>query len=572
MTITADDAQSDRITESQAPRTLHELVERRAAELGDRSAMLYGGEDASFRGFATRVRFLARGLAALGVRRGARVGVLLPPSIDSVAFLFAANRLGAIPVPINARFKTFELHRAIVHSGMHLLVLGSASTTAALGQDYPAMVSEILPSRGADTDQELDLPEAPELRRLVCLTGDETGMLGSEAFAAAAATVTDEQVDEIGGGVSEDDPAIIIYTSGTTSAPKGALLSHRSLISVAREMAEERMRLTPDDSIWSPLPMFHMGGIGFSYIALYGGARLCHTGFYNPKTGLDILERERCTVALATFDVIWAPLITQPDFAERDLSALRLMFALGTPERLQHLATAMPGKRFLNCYGSTEVASYGSSSLPDDPLEQCLATGGRPLGGIAYRIADIETGEPVETGQIGEIQCQGINLFSGYFRDPEITGSVFVDGWFRTGDLGTLDELGQLTFVGRLKDMLKVGGENVAAGEIEDYLRRHPAVAEAQVVGVRDGYYGEVPAAFVQVRTGHEVTERELIDFCLGKIATFRIPRYVRFVTEYPMSGTKIQKFVLAERIVTELDAAGIHVAERLDSRKRSVS
>ncbi|RYE38483.1 MAG: AMP-dependent synthetase [Hyphomicrobiales bacterium] len=568
---TKNASQSAGAAEPNEPRTLHELVERRAVELGERSAMLFPGEDVSFREFAERVRFLARGLAGLGVQPGARVGVLLPPSVDSLAFFFAANRLGAIPVPINARFKGFELHRTIVHSGMHLLVLGSADTAGALGQDYSEMVREILPSLPAESDRELQLAEAPELRWLLCLDDfSAPGMVGSDGFTAAAGRVSEDEVAEIAGEVSADDPAIIIYTSGTTSAPKGALLTHRSLMSVAQEMAQDRMQLTPQDSIWNPLPLFHMGGIGFSYIAMYGGARLCHTGFYNPKSGLDLLDQERCTVALAAFDTIWWPLINQPEFGDRDLSALRLVFALGTPERLGGFAAAVPGTRFLNCYGSTEVASYGASSMPDDSLEQCLSTGGKPLRGITYRIVDPESGESVGPGVVGEIQCWGTNLFREYFRDPEVTEASFVDGWFRTGDLGVIDELGQLTFTGRLKDMLKVGGENVAAGEIEDYLRRHPAVFEAQVVGVRDGYYGQVPAAFVQLRPGHEVTERELIDFCLGQIATFRIPRYVRFVTEYPMSGTKIQKFVLAERIAAELDAAGIEVAERFDSRKKS--
>jgi fatty-acyl-CoA synthase len=233
--------------------------------------------------------------------------------------------------------------------------------------------------------------------------------------------------------------------------------------------------------------------------------------------------------------------------------------AVGVPERLRDMASRLPHAVQVSCFGMTEASSFLSLNHLTDTLEQRVATGGHPMPGMECRVVDPETGQDQPPDTPGEMLFRGSNCFSGYLHDPELTAAVFdADGWFHTGDVATMDADGRVTFISRLKDMLKVGGENVAAAEVEGYLLGHPAVAIAQVVAAPDDYYVEVPAAFIQLKAGASATEEEIIDFCVGQIASFRIPRYVRFVPDWPMSGTKIRKATLRERIAADLAARGI--------------
>jgi len=254
-----------------------------------------------------------------------------------------------------------------------------------------------------------------------------------------------------------------------------------------------------------------------------------------------------------------------PDFASTDLTAMRLVLNVGTKERLEQMQARMPWATQISSYGCTELGGVCAFGHVEDPLELRTTTSGRAFPGMEIRIIDPETGATQPPGETGEIICRGHSMFAGYYHEPEHTKQVIDDeGFFHTGDLGALDSEGRVQYRGRLKDMLKVGGENVGAAEIEGHLATHPAVDIVQVVGVRDARYGEVPVAFVQLRGGATAGEQDLIDHCLGHIATFKVPRYVRFVNDWPMSGTKIQKFRLREQITAELDAAGIREAPKL--------
>ena len=290
-------------------------------------------------------------------------------------------------------------------------------------------------------------------------------------------------------------------------------------------------------------------------------------GFFEPGEALDLLERERCTVAFPAFETIWLAVLNHPRFAEADLAALRLVINVGVRTTLESMQARVPHAPQVSCTGSTETCAFACIGEPDDPLETRLTTSGRPLRSVEVRTVDPETGLDSGPGVVGELLFRGPSLFVRYHDDPESTAlAIDDDGWFHTGDLGTLDAEGRVSFVGRLKDMLKVGGENVAAADVESYLLTHPAAEIVQVVGVPDARYIEVPAAFVQLRQGATATEAELVDFCRGQIATFKVPRYVRFVDEWPMSGTKIQKFRLREQLVAELESAGITEAPRIAS------
>jgi fatty-acyl-CoA synthase len=284
---------------------------------------------------------------------------------------------------------------------------------------------------------------------------------------------------------------------------------------------------------------------------------------------LDQLERERCTVAFVPFEPVWTPVLNHPRFPDADLSALRMIQCGGPPEAIRWAQERTPWAVCVPGTGMTEAASYTALGSMDDPLEKRLTTHGRPMAGMQVRIVDPETGEDVAPGERGEAVFRGFARTLGYFREPELTAlAIDENGWFHSGDLGTLDAEGYFTWVSRLKDMLKVGGENVAAAEIEDHLAKHPGVALVQVVGVPDGRLIEVAAAFVERApgaVGPAPTEQELIRFCHGQIASFKVPRYVRFVDEWPMSGTKIRKFALRDRMREELDGSGVTTAPALE-------
>jgi fatty-acyl-CoA synthase len=295
------------------------------------------------------------------------------------------------------------------------------------------------------------------------------------------------------------------------------------------------------------------------------GAKFCHAGHFEPGVALRMLEEERCTVIYPAFETIWLQVLDHPDFERHDLSSIRIIQSICVPERLMQLEARMPWAAQVSSYGATECASNLTLSLPDDPYEQRMNTLGRPLPGMEVKIVDPETGEERPRGVVGELCFKGYALFEGYYKEPELTAQSFdEDGFFHSQDLAKLTEDGRLIYAGRLKDMLKVGGENVSALEVEGYLVTHPKVNIAQVVAAPDARYGEVPAAFVEVKPGETLTEQELIDYCVGRIATYKVPRYVRTVTEWPMSGTKIQKFVLRERIAKELEEAGITEAPKI--------
>ena len=536
--------------------TLGDLLDERAETLGDREALIFPARRIDFRGLRDRARVMARVLSGFGVRPGDRVGLLLPASVDLVALLFGAATLGAVAVPVNARFKASELRHVVVHSGMAVLVTAPAPPG---GPGLPGLLVEAL--EGLDQqprDADLELPAAPELRRVVVLGAAEGGGLTALGDLEAAAVVPDAAVEDHRVAVRVRDTAVLVYTSGTTAAPKGAMLSHEALVRLAQGITE-RMSLTADDRVWTAIPLFHGGGITFALSAVTAGCPFVHPGFFDPTTTPAFLERERVTVALAAFETIWLPVLDRPDFADRDLSRIRLVMAVGVPERLRAMAERLPRAVHVSCVAMTESSAFLTLNRPDDPLEARVSTGGHPMPGMTCRVVDPETGTDLPPGRPGELLFRGPNTFDGYFRDPEGTAAAFDDGgWFHSGDVVVADAEGRLRFDSRLKDMLKVGGENVSAAEVEGHLLGHPAVGIVAVVAAPDTRYVEVPAAFVQLAPGAEVTEEELIAFCRGRIASYRVPRYVRFVTEWPMSGTKIKKVELRAMIARELAEAGI--------------
>jgi fatty-acyl-CoA synthase len=547
--------------------TLGDLLDRRAAEHPDRAAVVFPEEAVTFAGLAGRADWFARGLAALGIGRGDTVGFLLGEEVDALACLFGAAKIGALPVPVNARFKGFELTQVLGQSRMRVLVTRAPLPGA---PDFPALLEQSFPEIAGGDAGNLALSAAPHLRHIVLLGDhDRPGYLNSDGLQEAGRSVTARDLDDRARMVRVRDTAVVMYTSGTTASPKGAMLSHEAFTRFAGGLGD-RFSLTADDRIWTALPLYHIGGIAFAVASIHAGATYAHAGFFRPDTALAHLEAQRATVALAAFETIWLAVLDQPDYDRRDLSSVRIVMAVGVAERLRQMASRMPHATQVSCFGGTEACSFLSLNELTDTLEKRVTTGGLPMPGMETRVVDPVTGIDLPPGTEGELLFRGSNAFDGYLYDPEQTARCIDEqGWFHTGDVATMDADGRVTFVSRLKDMLKVGGENVSAAEVEGYLIQHPAVGIAQVVAAPDGHYVEVPAAFIQLQLGATATEEEIIDFCRGRIATYRVPRYVRFVDEWPMSGTKIKKFELRERIADELRRSGITEAPRLSSRSR---
>lgn len=518
--------------------TLGDLLDRRASEHPDRDALVFPDMTVSYAELGAHADMVARGLLALGILPGETIGILLPNCRDSIAVLFGAMKVGALPVPVSTRFKDYELSEVVAHSQMRLMFTDQS------------LFHALTTTRMA----------VPTLRQIVLLGTDESGQdfLSERDFQAAGRRVGPHVARSRQESVQVRDTAMVIYTSGTSASPKGAMISHAAFSRLAAGAVNTRFCLTERDRLWNALPLFHVGGIAFVIACIYAGCCCCHVGFFRPDTALNQLEAQRCTIALPGFETIWLPVLNHPDFTQRDLSSLRLVMVVGVPERLWDMASRLPRAVQVSCFGMTEAASFLALNYQTDTLEQRMTTGGHPLPGMECRVVDPPTGRDVPPGAEGELLFRGGNCFDGYLHDPELTDRSFDDeGWFHTGDVVVMDADGRITFVSRLKDMLKVGGENVSTAEVEGFLLRHPAVHIAQVVAAPDDYYVEVPAAYIELKPGATATEPEIIDFCLGNIATYRVPRYVRFIEEWPMSGTKIKKYVLRERIREELLAEG---------------
>lgn len=552
--------------------TLGGMLDRQAQTHPSAEALVFPSGRATYGELMERTTTLASALIANGVRHGDRVGILIPPSADVIAAIFACARIGAIAVPINARYRDQELAHVIVHSGMK--VLFSRVRTDG-GPDFPGSIRDAFPEIRSLKGERCDIAAAPELETIVLLGDpngiasdtDTDGMIDEAQFLAAEAPAGSASVSEAEGAVHSADTAVLVYTSGTTAAPKGAMLSHRSLLCVARGLSD-RLKLTEEDRVWTAIPLFHGGGINYFMSCLDAGATFVHPSYFDAATTLPVLEQERVTVALPAFETIWLPVLDRPDFDDFDLSRIRVVLVVGVVERLRAMSSRLPHAIQVNCVAMTESSAFLSLSRLDDPFEARMITGGQPLDGMQCRVVDPETAADVGVGETGELLFRGPNTFDGYFRDADLTAAVFdAEGWYHTGDLVSRDRDGRITFVSRLKDMLKVGGENVAAAEVEGYLLTHPAVGIVQVVAAPDARYVEVPAAFIELAPGGTATEEELIEFCLDRIAGFRVPRYVRFVTEWPMSGTKIKKAELRSIIAAELRESGIVEAPKVRSR-----
>jgi fatty-acyl-CoA synthase len=483
---------------------------------------------------ADRVDRLAAGLLAAGIGQGDRVGIWAPNCAEWVLVQYATAKIGAILVNVNPAYRTHELGYVLRQSGVKLLVSAPEFKTS----DYRSMVGDV---RG----------DCPALERVVFLGTPEWELIATaepdaEALARRAASL------------SCDDPINIQYTSGTTGFPKGATLSHHNILNNGF-LVGELLAYTEQDRVCIPVPFYHCFGMVMGNLACtsHGACMVIPAPSFEPEATLEAAAAEQCT-SLYGVPTMFIAELEHPRFAEFDLSSLRTGIMAGSPcpiEVMSRVVAEMHMEEVSICYGMTETSPVSTQTRRDDALERRVATVGRPGPHIEIKVVDPVTGLTVARGEAGELCTRGYSVMLGYWEDPEKTAeAIDPAGWMHTGDLATMDEAGYCKIVGRIKDMVIRGGENVYPREIEEFLYGHPGVADVQVIGVPDARYGEELCAWIRLRDGAALTEDELRDFCRGKLAHFKIPRYVLFVDDFPMTVTgKIQKFKMREDSIEQL-------------------
>lgn len=527
---------------------LGDLPQAAAQRFGSREAVVFGTERVSFQMLAFAVDECARGLIGLGVQPGDRVLIFVPNCLRWLVAFYALCVVGAIAVPVNTRFRRDDLAYLMCQSGASTLIISPDVP----GVDVMSMVHELL-----DCTVPADLPRAsyPNMRRLIS-TADASIMAatGWQTLIHAGLTVSQPLLDIRRKAVQPSDPALILYTSGTTGAPKGAVHSHAMVRTVAD--GASRLGITSRDVLLLFMPLFHSMGLylaGMMFLA--SGARLVLSARFDAAAELERIERERISVTFG-FDTHYFDLLGHPDFLLRDHSSLRIaMVPAGSPGA-EPIARRVNRElcRSFSGYGSSECGTGISLSFLDaSEDERCLGSG-YPMPGYEYRICDPQTDAVLPPGVLGELRVRGYGVMLGYYANPDQTRAAFdAEGFFRTGDSAQIDESGFVRYVGRYKDMLKVGGENVDPAEIEAFLSALPGLASARVVGLPDARLGEVPVLCVEI--GAESLDLDSVRrACSGRIASFKVPRRVVAVERFPMTVTgKLQRTELRRLVIEQL-------------------
>jgi len=510
---------------------------------GDKVGQVCDGRAHTYADLLRGAGAVADGLVAAGVRPGEHVGLLLANGPDFIHAFLGARLAGAVPLPFNARYKAYELRHVIVESDAVLVLMhGSTSETVRLDQLVEEAIPGILEARWPAS-----LPHAPALRGLVSMDDSFASTLPGSRFREGGQgwTGTSEPAEQ-------GEIGMLCYTSGTTSFPRACMLRDEGLVAVSRGMAA-RFGIGPGDRVWSPLPLFHTSALQIMHAALLSGATYMTDSYFDPVRAAQTFADYPPTHFLPMFGLvarrIAEVLAGVPDGRER-LAQVRVMGAnMPREDQRKWQGLLPPGVNPFGGYGLTEGSGAISISNLDETPEQRGAKLGVPLDCVTIRIRT-EAGEEARPGEEGEIEIRGPTVSLGYYKDEEKTRETREGDWVRTGDRGKFHPDGQLEYTGRFKDMIKVGGENVAPLEIETYLLTHPAVSQACVVGIPDAEYGEAPAAFVIPKPGMAPSERELIAHCVGKLSRWKHPRRIVFVDAFPMSATKVRRGELRETML----------------------
>jgi fatty-acyl-CoA synthase len=516
--------------------TIGENLRRTVERHGDSEALVVPHQNyrATYRQLWDQVSLVARGLLGRGVRRGDRIGIWSPNRFEWVVTQYATARIGAILVNINPAYRTTELAYALAQSGVSFLVLARGFRQA----DYVHMLGEVKAT-------------CPELREALVLED------GWDSLLRDGRDVSEDALAAVESRLQFDDPINIQYTSGTTGFPKGATLSHHNILNNGFFVGET-VNYTPADRVCIPVPFYHCFGMVLGNLACttHGACIVVPGEAFDSDTVLRVAEQERCT-SLYGVPTMFIAELEHPGFEQYDLGRLRTGIMAGSPcpvEVMKKVQLRMNMREVTICYGMTETSPVSTQSALDDPLDKRVGTVGRVHPHVEVKVVDAETSEIVPRGAAGELCTRGYSVMLGYWNNTAATAeAIDAAGWMHTGDLATMDDTGYVNIVGRIKDMIIRGGENIYPREIEEFLYAHPEVSDVQVIGVPSERYGEEVMAWVKPKEGVILTAESLQAFCRGRIASNKVPRYWKFVDSFPMTVTgKVQKYLMREASVEE--------------------
>jgi fatty-acyl-CoA synthase len=533
--------------------TIGDLFDQIAAAFPNNEALVSRHQNLrlTYRELQAQVNQCARGLIKLGLQKGERLGIWSPNCAEWTITQFATSKLGLILVNLNPNYRTHELAYALEQSGCRAVIVSAPFKTS----DYPAMLAEVA-------------PKLPALQSIIGL-GTEHSFQSWDELLALGNEISDDELTARQREQQFDDPINIQYTSGTTGRPKGATLSHHNILNNGYFVAE-LMRFTDKDRLVIPVPLYHCFGMVMGNLGCmtHGATMIYPSPVFDPQAVLEAVEAERAT-ALYGVPTMFIAELAHPEFANYDLTSLRTGVMAGAPcpvEVMKKVNSLMNMREVEICYGMTETSPVSFQTRADAPFDKRVSTVGQIHPHVEVKIIDPATNQIVPIGEKGELCTRGYSVMLGYWNNEAATRtSIDAARWMHTGDLAVMDDEGYVNIVGRIKDLIIRGGENIYPREIEEFLYTHPKIADVQIIGVPDVKYGEEVMAWVKLHAGETMTADELKDFCRGKIAHHKIPRYVKFVEAFPMTVTgKIQKFVMREESVKELgleDAQAIKMA-----------
>ena len=537
--------------------TIGDMLIEIAEKYPDNDAIvsIHQGKRYTYRELEQELDRAAKGLIALGLKKGDRLAIWATNIAEWIITQFATAKAGIIMVNINPAYRTHELEYALRQSEAQVLLLMDRFKSS----DYVKMLYEVCPEAMSSKPGEIQSEKLPFLRTAVLIRGEkQPSMYTWEEVLRMGDELPDEILEERQASLDFDDPINIQYTSGTTGFPKGVVLTHHNILNNGYFIGE-CMNFTDKDRLCIPVPFYHCFGMVLANLACmtHGATMVLPAEHFDPVSTLSAVEKERCT-AVHGVPTMFVAELEHPDFKNFDLSSLRTGIMAGSPcpiEFMKKVNTLMNMCDVVITYGQTEASPGITMSSTDDSLDLRVSTVGRPMPYTEIKIVDPKTGKTVPRGETGEICARGYMIMRGYYNNPAATEQcIDEESWLHTGDLGTLDENDYCKITGRLKDMVIRGGENIYPREIEEFLYTHPAISDVQIIGLPDKKYGEELMAWIKLKSGVTADPEEIKAFCKGRIAHFKIPRYIKFVDDFPMTVSgKIQKYKMREDSITEL-------------------
>ena len=551
-----------------------DILDQQTDRYAEREALVHTatGDRFTYREFHAEVERVARGLMSIGIEKGQHVGIWATNYTEWVLTQFATAKIGAVLVNVNPAYRTHELAYLLEQSQLTALVLIGRFRTS----DYVGMVNELIPELLEAAPGQLNSANFPYLRHLIFIPPHDEpdaptpdGMWRWNDLVVRAEQVSPAELRARQAQCGPDDPINIQYTSGTTGNPKGATLTHHNILSNALHVGD-CMEMDEQDRLCIPVPFYHCFGcvMGTLNCVVHGSTMVIPAEHFDPLQTLTAISDERCT-AVHGVPTMFIAQLSHPDFARFNLGSLRTGVMAGSPcpiEVMREVIDRMGAERITIAYGLTEASPVITQTLADDSIERRVSTVGKALPNVEVRLVDADTGIEVSPGEQGELQTRSSMVMLGYYNMAEATAdAIDADGWLHTGDLATVDADGYYKITGRLKDMIIRGGENIYPREIEEFLYTHPQIDDVQVIGVPDQRFGEEVMAWVRLKPDADATEDSIRDFCRGRIAHYKVPRYVKLTDDFPMTVTgKVQKFLMREQSIEELGlqtAAGVETA-----------